>query len=57
MNLRVITTSFLVVVCLMLTPARQAAAQDWEWVIAPYIWGADIGANVNVADSEIDTVV
>ncbi len=57
MNLRVITTSFLVVACLMLTPARQAAAQDWEWVIAPYLWTADLGVDLNVADLEVDTVV
>jgi hypothetical protein len=57
MNSRVVTTCFLVVICLMFMPARQAEAQDWEWVIAPYIWGADTGADLSIAESELGTVV
>jgi hypothetical protein len=41
----------------MFTPARQAEAQDWEWVIAPYVWGADIGADLSVAELDVGTVV
>jgi hypothetical protein len=45
-------------ICLWL-PATVARAADWEWIVAPYVWGSDISLDVTannepVLDGDLD---
>ena len=39
-------------ICLWL-PATRVQAGDWEWSIAPYIWGSDISLDVTANDEPV----
>jgi hypothetical protein len=34
-------------------PLTVAEAADWEWLIAPYVWGSDIGLDLRVNDEPV----
>jgi len=34
-------------------PATEVAAADWEWTIAPYIWGSGISLDMTANDEPV----
>ena len=34
-------------------PADRAAAQDWDWMVTPYLWGTTTSADLYINDNQV----
>src|SRR4051812_45782265 len=50
--LRTAIATVCLLLAVLLLPAP-AAASDWTWHLAPYVWGASLGSELKIRDREI----